>query len=395
MFSGKDAIHEGYEKYRGSVFKVPTLSTANRWLIVASGPNMIEEIRKATEDELSQHDASFESFQRDYILRDKGPMLRNMGHNIVRVVRGPLTKSFPLRFEELKEEIGLSLGANIPPTEEWSTVPFYPKALSIVAQTSNRLFVGLPLCRDSDYCQIHKDTTIAFFTGTQSLNMLPAFLRPLGGRLFTKVHRSHEETAKRLASVIRERLEMEKTHGKDWEGKPDDLISWFLDVTSEEENKTLESLALGIMFINMAAIHTTSLTLTLCLFELVSRQEYMEPLRAEVEEVVEEHGWSKESMTRMQKLDSFMKESVRFAGVAAAFVERQSKTDYKLSDGTVIPKGFRVTAAASPMNSDSELYEDAKTFDGFRFAQGGDPRSQSLVTLSRDFLLFGIGRNAW
>ena len=39
----------------------------------------------------------------------------------------------------------------------------------------------------------------------------------------------------------------------------------------------------------------------------------MEPLRAEVESIIAEEGWSKASIGKMRKLDSFLKESMRLA----------------------------------------------------------------------------------
>ena len=71
-----------------------------------------------------------------------------------------------------------------------------------------------------------------------------------------------------------------------------------------------------IMLTNFAAIHTTSVTLTNVLFDIAARREYVEPLREEMEEVIRAHGWTKEGMGKMRKLDSFMKESSRLSGVA-------------------------------------------------------------------------------
>ena len=37
----------------------------------------------------------------------------------------------------------------------------------------------------------------------------------------------------------------------------------------------------------------------------------MEPLRQEVESIIAEYGWTKMAITRMRKIDSFLKETVR------------------------------------------------------------------------------------
>lgn len=51
-------------------------------------------------------------------------------------------------------------------------------------------------------------------------------------------------------------------------------------------------------------------------FELVARPEYIEPLREEVRRVRAEDGgsrlWTKASMAKLRKMDSFIKESQRF-----------------------------------------------------------------------------------
>lgn len=39
--------------------------------------------------------------------------------------------------------------------------------------------------------------------------------------------------------------------------------------------------------------------------------EYIRPLREEVESIVKEHGWTKTSIFKMRKLDSFLREVQR------------------------------------------------------------------------------------
>lgn len=81
----------------------------------------------------------------------------------ISVVRTPLTRNLGYRFPDIKDEIITAFAELIPPTTgidplnlesvfllslyvEWSTVPAYQKVMNIVCRTSNRLFVGLPLC---------------------------------------------------------------------------------------------------------------------------------------------------------------------------------------------------------------------------------------------------------
>ena len=93
-----------------------------------------------------------------------------------------------------------------------------------------------------------------------------------------------------------------------------------------------------LLFINSGAIHTTSnvcafdpcgfrasgvesdialneQSLTHALYDLASMPELIEPLRNEIEAIIAEDGWSKTAITKMSKLDSFLKESTRIHGI--------------------------------------------------------------------------------
>jgi cytochrome P450 len=77
-----------------------------------------------------------------------------------------------------------------------------------------------------------------------------------------------------------------------------------------------------IIVLNFAAIHTTSMvskrfdiilqkTFTHAIYDLVEHPEYIAPLREEIEALLAVDGWSYSTMTKMHKLDSFLKESIR------------------------------------------------------------------------------------
>ena len=48
---------------------------------------------------------------------------------------------------------------------------------------------------------------------------------------------------------------------------------------------------------------------------LLTNPQYTQPLREEVEAIVEKEGWSRTSLSKMRKVDSFLKESIRIDGV--------------------------------------------------------------------------------
>lgn len=61
------------------------------------------------------------------------------------------------------------------------------------------------------------------------------------------------------------------------------------------------------------------------LFQVLSKPEYHSELRREVDQVVAEYGWGVEALTRMVKVDSFVKETGRCIGVMSG----QSYVFYK------------------------------------------------------------------
>ena len=60
------------------------------------------------------------------------------------------------------------------------------------------------------------------------------------------------------------------------------------------------------------ALHGSSQSMTHVLYHLAASPEYQQLLREEVEPLVSAEGWSKATMGKMRKLDSFIKESQRW-----------------------------------------------------------------------------------
>ena len=78
---------------------------------------------------------------------------------------------------------------------------------------------------------------------------------------------------------------------------------------------------------------------------------------------------------------------------------RKAKKDVILSDGTHIPRGTLLAAAATPMHRDEALYDNAHAFDPFRFARQrqveGEGARHQYVNTSADYVPFGHGKHAW
>ena len=186
--------------------------------------------------------------------------------------------------------------------------------------------------------------------------------------------------------------------------------------------------------VSFAAIHTTTMATTQAIFDLVARPEYIQPLRDEIQQVIDEDGQDtdgegflklkKISLTKLKKLDSFLKESQRLSppGVGmfpfpsihfpltpAVSNARVTTAPLTLSTGHTLPTNTRIAFAShfvhtSPLTPTfSPSYNPPSAlppsqFDGFRFyklrAMEGKENRHQFVTTSPDSLVFGHGNHA-
>jgi cytochrome P450 len=70
---------------------------------------------------------------------------------------------------------------------------------------------------------------------------------------------------------------------------------------------------------------------------------------------------------------------------------------YTFSNGVTVPIGARVYSPLNAIHRDHTIYENADTFDGFRFVKmdEGDPPTSLAASTSPEYLQFGHGSHAW
>ena len=93
--------------------------------------------------------------------------------------------------------------------------------------------------------------------------------------------------------------------------KFDNLLQ-FMDDAATGVDARPEKLAGRTLILTLASSHTTSMAACQAVFQMCEHPEYIPELREEVQRVVEEdQGWRKTTLTKLRKLDSFVKESQR------------------------------------------------------------------------------------
>jgi len=380
-----DMINKDAKKWSGAIFKIPELF---QWVIVATGSKHFEELYKAPESVFSSMDAVIDQLQSHYTLG------RNLSENPyhIPIVRSQLTQALPHLVPEVYDEVMTACNEFIPLTKEWQSVRITDTMMKVVCRASNRIFVGLPLCRNPDFVGINVQFTIDIVKTAFILRMVPDLLKPIVNSLISGVRKRIDHGMKHLAPLIHARRQDREQERHE---KPLDLLTWLMDEAKGEE-ATDRNLTLRVMTINFAAIHTSSMTFLHAFYYLAAFPEHMQPLREEVEEVTKSEGWTKAGLDRMYKLDSFIKESQRLHPLSNLLMTRVAVNDFTFSDGTTIPRGTTIAVPSHKIHFNDKVYKDPLTFDGFRFSKmrlENPEKKVGMVSSSQDHLSFGLGRH--
>ncbi|KAJ3488342.1 hypothetical protein NLI96_g2932 [Meripilus lineatus] len=382
---GKDMVERGYRKYKGGTFKI---ALADRWLVVFSGTQLVQGAVKFPDEKFSFSEAISELIQIKYTL---GKSLRDDPYH-VEIIRSQLTRHIARELPAIHDEIVEAFTEVIPPREEWTAVLALPAMGAIVARVSNRVFLGLPMCRNLEYLRIAVSHTIDIVNASNYLSFFPHILKPFASALFNASQQSFRDGVRLLRPLIEDRLQRAHEQGKEWPGKP-----WIID-EAVERKQNVEEIVRRLLFFNFAAIHTSSNSFTHALYHLAANPEYMKPLRDEAEAVIKEEGWTKAGMRKLRRLDSFMKESLRLNGINCTSLTRKALTEVTLSDGTFIPAGTICVAASGATHTDDENYPNALDFSPFRFSEMREKEGENIghqfVTTASDYISFGHGRHA-
>ncbi|GJE89096.1 cytochrome P450 [Phanerochaete sordida] len=381
-------INDGYRKYKGGCFKIAQF---NRWLVFVTDPVLNEELRKAPEDQMSSPAALHQYVQGLYTM---GFGLDGMLHYID-VLRDQLLRHVNPSPAMLYDEMSASFQDILPQSDDWKPIPALSSSLKLILRMSNRAFVGAPLCSEPEYLDAVMDFMNSVFKGAVIYNCLPAFLRPLLARWLDLVNPCLDRAVRLLTPHYQARVAEHAAAGAHWPGAADDLLACLV----ASDVRDVRELARIMLVVNLAAVHTTSQSLTAVLYLLASRPDWQAALRAEAEAALGAGAgaaYDRDALARLRMLDSFIQESLRFNGMGALASTKLALKDFALSSGLVIPKGTLVSGPLRAMHLDDENYPDGASFQPWRFVRPegeGAPR-QSFATTSPTYLPFGHGKTA-
>ncbi|KAI1845355.1 hypothetical protein JX266_008450 [Neoarthrinium moseri] len=324
---------------------------------------------------------------------------------LAHVVRGDLTRSLNRINYRLNEASAKTVLSELGSCEEWTPVVVYQKLLRIVAIISGNIFLGPDLCQSDDWINPAINYTVNVIGSMNKLKEWKPWLRPIGQHFITEIRTFNEQKKKArtwLAPVIAARRQLME----DGEELPDDVLQWMMN-KGADFNISDDELSLVQLNLSLAAIHTTTFTTTMILYDLAVRPELVQELRDEIRTVLAANNdiFTTRALFQMKLLDSTMKESQRInPGNLVRFV-RYVNQPVTLSDGTHLSPGSMIEAPYGEIAADPELYTNPETFDAHRFVnlRNGlttDPllyknkEQYQFVTTTKDFMHFGYGRHS-
>ncbi|KAJ4302890.1 hypothetical protein N0V90_001781 [Kalmusia sp. IMI 367209] len=313
-----------------------------------------------------------------------------------------LTKHLPSMFLDAKEGADTLIPVEFPSCKDWTPVKVHPTVLRLVSRINTKLLIGNGLEKNADWIDISASYTKNIFLSSAKLRVFHPIFRPVVQWFIPElrdVWRCNSRAQDLLAPILAEKVAREKEADHK---KPVDSIEWIRDDAQDPKDKNDPHLhAILQLILGALSVNTTSQLLTNCIYNLADWPHYVSMLREETETTLKEAGgeWTMDSMTKLEKMDSFIKETLRHAGHLTLTFQRQAKKTITLSDGTQIPEGATVFFPTNAVNFDDELYPDPETFDGLRFyklrhASPENEKKFQLTSIAKEQMQFGLGRHA-
>ncbi|KAM0272214.1 hypothetical protein ACHAQH_008796 [Verticillium albo-atrum] len=393
IFAAESLILDSYNKFRDTIYQI----RATEGVQVLIPARYLPELKGLPEDVLSAQEAVSEALMSKYTKF-------GLGHNaemLSTLIRVRLSQNLARLVPQLKGELESIVATEFPECNDWTPVKFQPFALRAISRISGRAFVGPSINRSEQWMDTSINFAIHVFTAVVKLQFFPEWSRPAAQYLVSELRQIRKDidiAKKMLTPVIEERLRNMDMHSA--EDKPDDLIQWLVEALPEEEKTDYEAQAHLQLILAAASIHTTNNLVTDCIYDLAAHPEVQEMLREEAHQVLEvEEGWArKESMAKLKKLDSFMKETQRLAGNITGFIRKVLKP-ITLSDGTRLPPGTKLLTPQAGISHDERFFANPETFDALRFykmrqASEEDGHRWQFSSIGDTNVNFGAGRHA-
>lgn len=175
------------------------------------------------------------------------------------------------------------------------------------------------------------------------------------------------------------------------------VLAWSAE-TAKGRDRDPETLAHLQVLLALASVHTTLLRMVNVLYDLMANPEHFDDLRAEIK-WTSQGGWDTSSYSRLQKLDSVLRESQRMSPPTILGMKRLFLVPHTFSNGLTISKGTYACLPTFAVENDPENTANPVQFDGLRSYrlrqhQGDNDDDHQFVSTEPTILNFGYGKSA-
>ncbi|KAI0853706.1 putative cytochrome P450 [Daldinia vernicosa] len=366
--NGPRIIHDAYEKYPGIIYRLP--STDRPSIVLPA--RFLDEISNLPDSIASNSHATADFFVGAWTTLDTDAF----SHTTLETIRTQYISKIGQQVGPASDEADYVFGRYFSSYEDWTPIAPQPKIMRIVTQTIARTIAGTEICRKPEWVESVIGYAQNVFTAAVYLKLVPRVMRPLVA-VFTpyiyRIYSYRRKIRKIISPVIEQRLFWRHQQPEFWAArlKSEEMstVDWLVEYSPPDE-AVPEIMAHRLTGVSFGASHTTSNHITNCLFELAADfDRWAPPLREEIDTILGPNmtNVTNADLSKMWKLDSFMKEAQRFHPPAKLSVNRTLLEPYELSSGDHIPKGSHISLAGVPMSMSEQYFADATTFDGFRF----------------------------
>jgi cytochrome P450 len=250
--------------------------------------------------------------------------------------------------------------------------------------------------RNTEYLSFASGYAQSVVPAAAVLRQFPEGLRPIVAKAVTLPNKYFiRKTAQFLEPEIKSRLAEIDRRSNDLEKKapeiePNDFLQWLIKYAQERlppSELSPHIIAGRMLALNFAAIHTSTFTITNIIFDLVSSDpslDYVGQLREEAATILAEDGgiWTKRGLSKMQKIDSAIRESLRIRSFLSAGLVRKvvAPNGITTPDGVYCPNGSNVGIAAMGIHNDNAIYPEAAQFQPFRYVDAREAITANAET---------------
>ncbi|OJJ73279.1 hypothetical protein ASPBRDRAFT_28534 [Aspergillus brasiliensis CBS 101740] len=297
-------------------------------------------------------------------------------------------------------------------SNKWVEINLYCAMEKMASRMINVLAIGPGHSDDETLLNAMAHCSDAIVFGASIIKAFPSFLHPIVGPILGMVNRYFEVIFHNRMKPIIENKIKEQREQMDPEAQQETLKTkgslldlliraglrskWPMEATSMW-------LSYRIFMINFPGVHTTAVSATSILLDILSDpvdEKLVNHLRAEIKSIAGNSSgdWTAEDLKSAALLDSAVKESLRLNGINAASPTRTvvAPNGVTLANGLSLPCGTKVGIPQYALHRDDEFYPEADRYNPYRFYSANASESErsqnSLTTTSDTYVVFGHGR---